>query len=126
MNSFFLSWGMMILSVLFNVFGIFVIKTKLNECGPIQIDSFKKILEYFLLLIKSPLVVFGAVLFFAAPFLFTVALSRMPLSVAYPAQLGLNFLILILLGLIFLGESLTIYKVIGMALVLAGIYFLSK
>ncbi len=116
----------MILSVLFNVFGIFVIKMKLNEHGAIQVDSLKSVLQYFLLLMKSPVVVVGVILFFAAPFLFAIALSRMPISIAYPAQLGLNFLILILLGLIFLGESLTIYKVLGMMLVLAGIYFLNK
>ena len=126
MKNMFLSWGMLVLSVVFNVFGVFVVKQRLNELGAIKMDSLRTVLQYFLLMMTSPLVIFGIVFFFAAPFLFTIALSRMEISVAYPAQLGLNFLILILLGLIFLGESLTIYKVVGMAMVLAGIYFLNK
>jgi multidrug transporter EmrE-like cation transporter len=120
------SWGLLILSVFFNVYGIFVIKLKLNQYGIIRLDSWKHFIEYFLVLIRSPLVISGVILFFLAPFLFAIALSRMEIVVAYPAQLGLNFVFLVVLALLILGESLTVHKTIGMVLVLAGIYFLSK
>ena len=121
-----LSWGMLVLSVLFNVCGIFVIKMRLNELGPLPFDSVKAVLSYFLLLLKAPLVIGGVILFFIAPFLFAVALSRMEIAVAYPAQIGLNFLFLILLALLVLGEPMTPFKGIGMVLILIGIYFLNK
>lgn len=126
MKELFLSWGLLVLSVLFNVYGIFVIKARINELGPVGVQSLKSIIGYFLLLLKSPLVFSGVILFFIAPFLFAVALSRMDIVVAYPAQIGLNFLILMGLAVILLGESLTFARIIGSCLVIAGIIFLNK
>ena len=126
MKTFLMSWGMLVLSVLFNVFGVFVIKLKMNEYGEVKMDSLKTVLYYFLVLLKSPVVVCGVILFCVAPFLFAIALSRMELAVAYPAQIGLNFVILILLGFWVLGEPMTAYKMIGIVLTLVAIYFFSK
>ncbi len=122
----FLSWGMLFLSVLFNAYGVFVIKYKINELGEIPLNSFHFVMKYFIALLKSPLVISGVVLFFIAPFLFAIALSRMEISIAYPAQVGLNFIFLLLLAFIFLGENLTINKIIGISLVICSIYFLQK
>jgi len=126
MKNFILSWGMLMVSVLFNAYGVFVMKLKLNELGAIQLDSFQTVLSYFLILMKSPLIISGVILFFIAPFVFVIALSRMEIVVAYPIQIGLNFLFLVLLALIFLGEKITVYKLIGILLILIGMYFLSK
>ena len=71
-------------------------------------------------------VVFGLILFFAAPFLFAIAFSRMDIVVAYPAQIGLNFLVLVLLAVMFLKEQMTLPNMLGTALVLVGVYFLNK
>ena len=125
-NSIFSTWGLLILSVLFNVYGVFVVKARLNELGAFRLDSVKGFFSYCLLLLQSPVVVIGLILFFISPILFTIALSRMELSIAYPVQIGLNFLFLILLGLIFLGEQITVYKLAGMILIFAGIYSLNK
>lgn len=126
LKNIFLSWGMLLLSVLFNAYGAFIIKYKMNELGEMRLNSFNFIMTYFTALLKSPLVVSGIVLFFLAPFLFAVALSRMEISVAYPAQVGLNFIFLLFLAVMFLGENLTINKAIGISLVICSIYFLHK
>jgi len=126
MKEWLLSWGMLVLSVIFNALGVFIIKLRLNEMGVIKVDSLKTVFSYFFIMMKAPLVVVGLILFFLAPFLFAIALSRMEIVVAYPAQIGLNFLILILLAVLFLGEQITFLKVIGTVLVLAGVYFLNK
>jgi len=126
MKNLFLSWGMLFLGVAFNAYGIFVIKHRLNDLGEIQLSSIRIVIDYFIVLLKSPLVISGVVLFFLAPFLSAVALSRMQISVAYPAQVGLNFTFLLLLAFIFLGEALTINKIIAISLVICSIYFLYK
>jgi len=120
------SWGMLFLSVLFNVYAVFIIKLRLNELGPIKMEKIGAMVEYFFVLLKSPLVFGAIVLFSIAPFLFAIALSRMEIAIAYPAQVGLNFLFLILLAFIFLGEQMTVYKVTGIIFVLLGIFFLNK
>lgn len=126
MKELFLSWGMLVISVAFNAFGVFVVKAKLNELGSIKVDTFEACLKYFLTLLQYPLVIFGVVLFFLSPFLFTIALSRMQIAIAYPAQIGLNFLFLIVLAVLFLGEKITMFKILGIGLILLGIYFLNK
>ena len=126
MKETFLSWGMLVLSVLFNVFGVFVIKMRLNILGPVGFDSFKNVLNYFWLLLKSPLVVAGVMFFSLSPFLFTVALSRMEISLAYPVNVGLNFVLLVLLAFLVLGEQITMLKGAGIILVVAGIFLLNK
>ena len=126
MKELFLSWGMLILSVIFNAYGVFVIKLKLNQLGAVKFDSVKIVVSYFMELMKSPLTMSGIVFFVISPFLFGVSLSRMDIVTAYPAQIGLNFILVIILALLFLGESLTAYKMIGMALILIGIYLINK
>lgn len=126
MKELLLSWGMLIASVLFNALGVFIIKLKLNEYGAIQMDSFKTVVNYFLLLVKSPFVVFGLVIFFLSPFLFTIALSRMEIAVAYPVQIGLNFLFLLILAVVVLGEQLTLFKILGICFIMVGIVILNK
>ena len=124
MKEIFLSWGLLILSVLFNVYGVFVIKLKMNSLGAVKFDSLRTAFGYFFLLLKSPLVAGGLVLFFVAPFLFAMALSRMEMTVAYPVQVGLNFLLLIILAYLVLGEQLGGLKLLGIILIAIGIVFL--
>ena len=122
----FLGWGMLVLSVLFNVYGVFAVKMKLNELGPIKFDSFGGLMNYFSLAIRSGAVIAGVILFFAAPFLFAVALSRMEITVAYPVQIILSLIILSLLAVLFMGEHLTVNKIIVMILAVLCVYLLRK
>ncbi|MBF0385869.1 MAG: EamA family transporter [Candidatus Omnitrophica bacterium] len=124
MKNYILTWGVLIASVVFNAFGVFVIKLRLNECGAFKPETLKAGIFYFLALMKSPLVVLGVILFFIAPFLFTIALSRMSLAIAYPVQVGLNFVFLLLLAVFILKESLSLLKIIGIILILLGCFFL--
>ena len=121
-----LSWGTLLLSVCFNALGAIVIKSKMNEVGKIELQSFRKILEYCLVFLKSPMVVISIILFFSAPFLFAVALSRLPISIAYPVQVGLNFLLVLVLSFFFLSESMTVIKLVGIFLIMVGVIILNK
>jgi len=126
MKELFLSWGMLVLSVVFNAYGVFVIKLRLNEQGEVAMNSFKETFVYFMTLLKSPLVVSGVILFGLAPFLFTVALSRMEIVVAYPVQVGLNFLFLFVLAIWVLGEAINPVKLSAIVLIIAGVLILSR
>lgn len=114
---------MLVLSVLFNAYGVFLIKKRLNELGEIRVESLQLIGSYGVAFLNSAGALTGVILFVLAPFLFAVAVSRMEISIAYPVQVGLNFMCIVLLALLFLGEPLTLHKTIGMILVLASIYF---
>lgn len=125
-KDFFLSWGMVFIGVLMNVFGVYVIKMKINVLAGFQFNSLGAVLNYFFTLAKFPLVIIGAVAILAAPFPYAIALSRMELSVAYPASVALNFLLIIPLTVIFLGEGISWNKAIGIGLILLSLYLLYK
>ena len=122
----FLSWGLLVISVCFNALGAIVIKWKLNEVGKIEFESFRKIMDYGMIFLKSPLVVISVILFFASPFLFGVALSRLPLLIAYPVQIGLNFLLVLLFSVFFLSESITPVKLAGILFIMIGVIILQR
>jgi len=71
-------------------------------------------------------VVISIILFFSAPFLFAVALSRLPISIAYPVQVGLNFLLVLVLSYFFLSESMTAIKLVSIFLIMVGVIMLNK
>ena len=119
-----LSWGMLFLSVFCNAFSVFIIKKKLNHFGPIELSSIHPILNFMGEVSKSPFGIASIALFILAPFFFAIALSRLDLSVAYPVQIGLNFLLLVFMGVFFLGEAMSAYRWIGIFLAFASICLL--
>ena len=58
-------------------------------------------------------------------FIWMVILSQLELSLAVPLT-SLNYLILPLLALIFLGEKISGLRWLGVLLIIGGVYFLSK
>ena len=101
LQNYFLSWGMILIGVFMNVLGAYVVKLKINELGGIQFESIKTVITYFWN-------------------------SRMELSTAYPASVGLNFIILLPLTTIFLGESLVWTKIIAIILIIISLVLLHK
>jgi len=126
MKDFMMSWGMISIGVLMNVFGIYAVKAKMNALGSVELNSIGAVLCYFIALAKSPMALAGAVLVMAAPIPYAIALSRMELSVAYPVSIALNFLIVLPLSVVFLGEAMNAYKLTGIGLIILSIYFLYK
>ena len=125
-KDFFLSWGMLLIGVVMNVFGIYVVKMKINELGEFSFGSFATVVNYFLTLAKSPLAIIGAVAIMAAPFPYAIALSKMELSIAYPLSVALNCILVLFLTVLFLGESLTWNKAGAIAMILVSLFFLYK
>ena len=121
-----LTWNLVILTVICDVTGIVALKWVINQLGEVPFNSMGKIGCYLLDFISYPLAIGGGVLFFAAPFFFAAALSRMEISTAYPAQVGLNLSGLVLLAVLFLGESLTVGKIAGMAFITLSILVLYR
>jgi multidrug transporter EmrE-like cation transporter len=52
------------------------------------------------------------------------ALSKFELSYAYPFT-SLNFVLIVLISIVAFGETMDIYKIAGLGLILTGVYVLS-
>ncbi len=70
----------------------------------------------------NPYVIFGFALIVAAPVLYFLALSQLPLNTAYSIS-GLSYILVMALGRIVLREKLSVFHFIGGALILSGIMF---
>lgn len=75
--------------------------------------------------LKSPLVIAGLVSYAVAMLLWITILSRLPLSIAYPT-LSLGYIVILIFSWKFLGEELSIMKVVGIILIILGIVFLFR
>ena len=126
MKLFFVTWGMVFIAAVMDVYGAYVVKVRINELGPVRYESTMIVLKYLLELSKSPIVLFGAFLIIVAPIPYVFALSRMELSTAYPIVVALSALLLIPIAIIFLGESISWYKVMGIIIIIFGLYFIYK
>ncbi len=125
-SKFLLSWGMVLAYILFNSFGALIIKYKINEMGTIQFSSFRFVIKYFYELIKSPLIICGIFSIFISAFVWMVALSRMQISIAYPVAVGLNFIVVVTVALIFFKEHLSVEKIIGIVLIFISVFLISR
>jgi multidrug transporter EmrE-like cation transporter len=106
--------------------GMYLVKMKMNEMGSIEVGSLKVILNYFMMLVKSPLAVIGVILFMVAPLPYAISISRLELSLAYPLSIALSCLIILPLTFIFFGETITFNKITAVVMILISIYFLYK
>ena len=121
-----ITWLMVLGYVILNSFGALAIKSSLNKLGEIKLESIKSTFFYFIELFKSPLAVIGFFAIFISAFAWMAALSRIEISIAYPAAVALNFMVVVIIGLLLFGETLTLTKIMGIILVFMGVFFLSR
>lgn len=107
------------LTILFTVYGQLVIKWQVKSAGIFPNDVLQKVAFLFHLLL-NPWVISGFAGAFLASLSWMAAMTKFPLSYAYPFM-SFAFVLVLALSSIFFHESITSPKVIGMALIVAGI-----
>ncbi|MBI3350821.1 MAG: EamA family transporter [Burkholderiales bacterium] len=73
----------------------------------------------------SPHILGGLALYVASFGLWIAVLAKLDVSVAYP-MLSLGYVLAAVIAYFWLGEPVTMNKAIGIALVVAGVYFLAR
>lgn len=86
--------------------------------------SNRAILQFFASVAGSPWVWAGVIAYGLSSVIWLVVISRMLLSVAYPA-LSAGYAAVIILSAVFLGEPLTGWKVFSGALIISGVLLLA-
>jgi len=75
--------------------------------------------------VLSPYFILGGILYVVATGVWLVILSKLPLSIAYPVQ-SLSYVLAIIGASIFFKESISINQLIGLLLILFGVYWIAK
>ncbi len=108
------------LTILFTVYGQIVIKWQAVKAGPLPAGSVDKGLFLLRLALLNPWMLSGLFAAFLASLAWMAAMTRLPLSHAYPF-VSCSFVLVVLSGVFLFHEPLTWPKVAGMVCIVAGI-----
>jgi multidrug transporter EmrE-like cation transporter len=113
------------LTILFTVYGQMIIKWQAAQAGPLPAGTGDKFGFLLRLVLLNPWVLSGLFAAFLASLTWAAAMTKFPLSHAYPFM-SLAFVLVLFLSALLLHEPLTWPKVVGMSLIIMGIIISSK
>ena len=108
----------------FTVYGQLILKWRIAAMGPMPDGAFTK-LRFLVGLLFDPLIFSGIAAAFLAALAWMAAMTKFEISHAYPFM-SLNFVAVLLLSGLLLGEQVTVPKTIGVALIVVGTVIASR
>jgi len=112
------------LTLFFSLYSQLVIKWQVNNAGELPLDHFGK-LKFLFFLLLNPWVISAIIATFGAGISWMLAMAKFDLSYAYPF-LSLIYVFMMIASVVFLNESLTMNKIIGVFFIMIGIIILAK
>jgi multidrug transporter EmrE-like cation transporter len=76
--------------------------------------------------IWSPFMLAGIMMFVVALAGYSLVLSKMNLSVAYPVMTTMGFIVVLTASWLFFGEAITAVQIVGYALMLSGVWLVLR
>ncbi len=113
-----------LLTLFFTVYGQLVLKWQMGQAGSLPegcVDKLIFLLHQFL----NPWIMSGIVSAFLASLAWMAAMTRFDLNYAYPFM-SLAFIIVMGFSVLFLSESLTLQRVLGTGMVVAGLIVIAR
>jgi multidrug transporter EmrE-like cation transporter len=114
-----MSYIYVLLTILLTVYGQLAIKVQVIKAGAIPAGSVEKI-EFLIHLLLNPWIISAFAAAFLASIAWMAAMTKLPLSFAYPFM-SLAFVLVMLFSSVMFNEPITTYKIIGVALVILGL-----
>jgi len=114
-----MAWIYVAITIALTVYGQIVVKWQVLRKGALP-ASLRGKGEFFAHLLTNPWVISVLLGAFIAALSWMAAMTRLPLSRAYPF-VGLSFALVLLLSSVFFNEALTATKIVGVGLIVAGI-----
>jgi multidrug transporter EmrE-like cation transporter len=96
------------------------------KAGMLRIEQGGTLVQTITRAARQPLVWVGVTSFALALMFYSVVLSKINLSIAYPLMVSLGLIIVILASYFFLTESISIVQIVGFILIIAGVWLVSK
>jgi multidrug transporter EmrE-like cation transporter len=124
MMSKFLDHAYIVSTLIFTVYSQAVIRWQVSQAGALPVDLVGKV-QFVAQLFLNPWVLSSIVATLFAGISWMLTMSRFEISYAYP-WVSLNFVLMLLLGVLLFEESLSFAKVLGTLLVVAGIVVIAR
>ncbi|QKY70020.1 EamA family transporter [Lentibacillus sp. CBA3610] len=111
-------------TIVFTVFGQLVLKWQVDQAGALPEALWDKF-TFLLQLLLNPWVISGFLSAFLAAISWMAAMTKFNISYAYPFM-SLSFVLVFLFSVFLFGDPITTQKVVGLALIIAGIVVTSQ
>ncbi|SDI36416.1 EamA-like transporter family protein [Alteribacillus persepolensis] len=111
-------------TIFFTVYGQIMLKWRISAYGSLP-EEFREKVIYLLKLLLDPLILSGFLSAFVASLFWMAAMTKFDLSYAYPFM-SLSFMLVFILSIFLFQETITIHKVAGLILIMAGIVVTSQ
>lgn len=112
-----IQWVILVFAIVFNAAANIFIKMGMNGMNILGGGVLQGICK----IILNIHVIIGGLCFGIALLLYSVVLSKMDLSLAYPIMTGSGFIIVLLASLMLFGEPFLLNRLFGIILIIAGI-----
>ena len=113
-----------VVAVLLNVYGQLILKWQLNQAGSLPSDLGGK-MGFLFGMFLLPWVLTAITAVIVAAILWMAALTKIELSYAYPVM-GLSFVAIFVLSVLFLGEQFSTLKFVGALVIVLGVAISSQ
>jgi multidrug transporter EmrE-like cation transporter len=117
--------GLVMVCIVFGAFGQVSMKKGMTQMN--RIDSLPDLLngDTLLGLVQNSYVVLGLALYFISAFLWLGALSTLDVSFTYPL-LSLGYVVTAVFAFVYIGESISLFRAAGIALIVIGCLLISR
>lgn len=115
---------LILLSVLINTAAQLLLKQGMNKIGYFGF-TMANLWPILTKIAFNPYIIGGMVCYVASVFVWLLVLSRVPVSYAYP-MVSLGYITTCLAAVLLFNEVLTIPRVLGIFVIIAGVYLVSK
>lgn len=119
------AWLMVLFTILLTTYGQVVLKWQVSLPSRAPVFAWVREWPTVILLLLRPWVISAFVAAFGASLCWMLALQRLQLSKAYPFM-ALNFVFVSLLAIPLFGEMMTLNKIVGLSLIVLGLFVLSQ
>ena len=121
----FITWTLILTGVALNAAAQLLLKVATNPLGHFSEFNADILNSSVMILFKSPSFWAGMVCYGASLCVWLAALSKAPVSTAYP-MLSLGYVVVAIVSVTWLGETLSPAKMLGIALICAGVVLVSR
>jgi drug/metabolite transporter (DMT)-like permease len=115
---------LILISIALSVTGQLFMKTGMNNYQMGEINLMNSI-PVFLKIMFRPLVFIGFACFLASSFFWLLALSKVPLSFAYPL-VSISYILILFFSWLLFKEHISMIRWLGAAVIIFGVYLISR
>ncbi len=102
------------------------LKKGLKMIGEISISGIQEIFLSIIKLLQNKFILLGIGVAAIAAFLWLTVISKIELTTVFPISGGIFYILLFLFSWFFLGETITFIKILGVSVIIFGIFLVSK